>query len=421
MNLFEKTYRKAERYFLQNASVQALNVQAVTKSGDAKSNYLNKEAESLQRQTLKEWKMALLMANDQDYPDRSALQTLYENLMLDNHLGSTIESRILHSQRSDFKIVDQKGNENEELSSLFERPWFEDFIKMTINVRFEGTQLIELFETDPQTKELLEIETIPMAHFNAKKGLILKNSGDTTGWNYREGPLRHHYIQIGKPDDLGMLAKMAPVVLGKKMGWGAWLDYLDKYGVGNLFITTEHQDPKELKRLEQAASNFKANGWMVSNGNEKYEIKGSEAGNPQNFDLLIERANGEISKRILGGSGITDEKNFVGSAEIQFNLAKDRYKSDLLLLENIINQELFPRLVKLSSVYAPLENYYFEWEEKPEDKKEVAERVARLAPYFDMDVEELSQRLGITLLDQRSGDNPFGSNPAAKKKSLNNT
>src|SRR5699024_121234 len=142
--------------------------------------------------------------------------------------------------------------------------------------------------------------------------------------------------------DLGMLAKMAPVVLGKKMGWGSWLDYLNKYGVGNLFVTTEHQDPKELAKLEEAARHFKANGWIVSNGNEDYDIKGTEAGNPQNFDLLIERANSEISKRILGGSGITDEKSFVGSAEIQFKLAQARYDSDLLLLENIINQELFP-------------------------------------------------------------------------------
>ena len=54
------------------------------------------------------------------------------------------------------------------------------------------------------------------------------------------------------------------------------------------------------------------------------------------FDKLIERANGEMSKRILGGSGLTDEKSFVGSSEIQFRLAKDRFESDKLLVKNII-------------------------------------------------------------------------------------
>ncbi|MCO5230156.1 MAG: DUF935 family protein [Chitinophagales bacterium] len=240
-----------------------------------------------------------------------------------------------------------------------------------------------------------------MGHFNPVKGIIIKQLGDENGWNYNQAPLSRFYLQVGKDRDLGMLAKMAPIVLGKKMGWGSWLDYLDKYGVGNLFVTTEHQDMTALKRLENAARNFKANGWMVTNGNETFEIKGNEAGNPQNFDLLMDRANSEMSKRVLGGAGLTDERSFVGSAEIQFKLAEDRYNSDLLLLENLINQELIPRLVMLSPVYAPLANTTFEFRDKPEDLKDLRDTVAALAPHFRMDVEEVSQRLGITLLDQK--------------------
>lgn len=403
-DFFKSAYKKAERYFLENASVQDLNVHAVQK-GNGKSEFLEVEIESMQAQTLEEWKLALLLANNFEHPDKSLLQSLYNNLLLDNHLGSIIDSRILHSQRSPFKITDNDGYEVEELTFLLERTWFEDFVRIALNSRFEGVKLIEIYELDPHTSELLEVEEIPMAHFDAIRGIIKKRPDEQTGWPYKDGQLANHYIQVGKNKDLGLLAKMAPVILSKKLGFGSWLDYVEKYGVGNLFITTDREDTGRLKQLVEAAKNFKASGFMVGRGNEKFEIKGSDAGNPQNFDLLIERANTEMSKRILGGSGITDEKSFVGSAEIQFRMAKDRYDSDRLLLKNVINQQLFPRLAKLSPVYLPLANHYFEWQEEPEDPQYLKDLVTGLAPHFELDIEELSQRLGLNIISQKQKSN----------------
>lgn len=127
-----------------------------------------------------------------------------------------------------------------------------------------------------------------------------------------------------------------------------------------------------------------------------------------------------MSKRILGGSGITDEKSFVGSAEIQFRMAKDRYDSDRLLLKNVINQQLFPRLAKLSPVYLPLANHYFEWQEEPEDPHYLKDLVTGLAPHFDLDIEELSQRLGVTILSQKRNAT-LPELEQDEKKSLNRT
>src|SRR5690606_29299662 len=130
-----------------------------------------------------------------------------------------------------------------------------------------------------------QVTEIPMPYFNAKKGIITKVPGDVNGWDYKNGDLSNYYIQIGKDDDLGMLAGMAPAILAKKMGFGSWLDYLDKYGVGSLFITTDREDNERLKELYEAAKKFKKSGFMVGRGQEKFEIKGGDAGNPANFDL----------------------------------------------------------------------------------------------------------------------------------------
>lgn len=409
---------------LEGLSDREVNVLAVSKgSGQGKSTLLQYDAESMQTQTLKEWKMAILMATDPENPDKTYLSALYKNLLLDNHLASVIDSRILFCQRSAFKLVNEKGDENPDITWLFERTWFEEFIRLCLLSRFEGTKLIEMIDTDPITGELQEIEEIPMSYFNALKGIITKSPGDQNGWPYKDGVLANYYLQVGKNKELGMLANMAPIVLAKKLSIGSWLDYVEKYGVGNLFITTDREDDARLNQLAQAAKNFKSSGFMVGRGQEKFEIKGGDAGNPANFDLLIERANNEISKHILGGAGLTDEKAFVGSSEIQFRLAKDRFESDKLLIKNIINQQLIPRLIKLSPVYSVLNGHYFDWDNsETQTSDDIRDMISTLAPYFELDIEELSQKTGLKILGQKSqsfGLPTSAEDQEAKKKSVN--
>lgn len=420
-NPFVQLYDAVEKTVLKNADITKIRIAMATKGNDRVSNQLLTEAESMQAQTLNEWKLAITMATDPEEPDRSALYTLIKNLMLDNHLASVIDSRILYCQRSPFKIVNEKGEENLELTWLFERTWFEDFIRYTLLSRFEGNTLLELFDIDPITKELLTVNSIPMSHYNTLKGFIMKSAGDTKGWSYKDGSLVNYYIQVGKDKELGLLSQLAPIVLAKKLGLGSWLDYVEKYGVPSLFITTDREDDQRLNQLFEAATNFKSNGFMVGRGNEKFEVgKDTGGGNADNFDKLIERANTEISKRILGGSGVTDEKSFVGSAEIQFRLTKDRFESDKLLVKNVINSQLFPRLLKLSPVYSVLNGHYFDWDNSETySAKEMAEIINIIGTQFELDPEQVSEKTGLKILGQKANAMPYQNEDDKKKSNVN--
>lgn len=396
-------YRKAEKHFLVNADLQSLKVVAVAKGDTAPSRQLTYEAQTLQAQGLEEWKMAVMMASDPEQPDFGQLDKLIKNLMLDNHLSSVIDSRILFCQRSPFKLVDEAGNKDEEATWLMERIWMDDFIRLTIMHRFQARKLIELYDIDPETKELASVNEIPMPFFNPKKGIITKEPGGNVGWDYKEGAYQPYYIQVGKDTDLGMLVDMAPIILAKKLGIASMLGYIEKYGVPALFITTDREDDVRLKELYDAATNFKSNGFMVGRGQEKFEVGKDATGSSENFIKVAEFANDEVSKRILGGSGLTDEKSFVGAAEIQFRLAKDRFDSDKLLVKNVANKDLIPRLIKISPVYSKLKNRYFEWETiESSTPKETAELINILATNFELDAEEVSQKTGFKILSQKN-------------------
>lgn len=412
--MFKKIYQQAESFFLKKADESALRVMAESKSGRGGKSYsgqINYNPETMAAKSLEDWKMAILMATNQESPNFLFWYEMVQNLMLDNHLVSVIESRIAHSQRSNYKIVNEKGDENTDLSWMFQRTWFEDFIYLALMSKYQGRKLLEMIETDPITGELKLITEIPMTNFNAKKGIITKDAGDDNGWDYRNGTYGNYYLQIGRDKDMGVLAQMAPVILAKKLGMGSWLDFVEKFGIPPLFITTEREDDRRLNELFTMATNFKAANFMIGRGQEKFEIPNITTTNAQSvFDALIERCNSEISKRILGGTGLTDEKGFVGSVEIQYQLAKDRFESDKLFLSNLINQQLIPRLIKLSPVYAPLQGNYFEWDNAEAfDSAKIADLVTKLGPYFYIDPEYIQQKTSIPILGVKETTlNTFG-------------
>ncbi|MCO5253621.1 MAG: DUF935 domain-containing protein [Bacteroidetes bacterium] len=408
MSYIKKLYGKLENYVLSHTDERRMRVEMASRSsraGGSESQNLNYEAETMSAKTLRDWKDAVATASDPTNPDRTLIASLYKNLMLNDHLASVIDSRILYSKRRKFKFVGENDKENTEISWLFERPWFFELMDYVIREQFQGTTLIEFGELTPEG-EIAEINEIPQSHFNPIKGIITKNAGDTSGVSYKDGALADYYVQIGKNRDLGMLSQLAPIVLADKLGLGTLLDYIDKFGVPPIFITTDREDTKRLQELYDAASNFRSNHFMVGRGNEKFEIgslgSGASAANLPHI-ALTKLCEERISKRVLGGSGMTDEKAYVGSSEIQFRLAKDRFESDGLLFEYVFNTQIKPRLVKISPVYAGLANHYFKWDDTESlTIKEQVENMSKLGSLFEIDPEYVTKLTGIPIIGTKT-------------------
>ena len=418
-----KIYRVAEAFFLGNAAYTDLNkLMAAGKRQNTAmpSSALTHQATMMRVEDLNSWKLAIMLATDPDNPDKQNLKLLYDNMKLDNHLGSVLDTRIAKTQQSPFKLVHKTSKErNEDAETLFKTLWFQEFMKLVLESKFEGTKLLEVFKTDEEGN-LTEITEIMQSHFNPKKGIILKEPGQTTGEDYKNGPLSTYYIQIGKDyKDLGTFALIAPIILAKKLGLGSWLDFIEKYGVPPLFVTTDREDDDRLLELFEMATNFKANNFMIGRGNEKFEIPNITTSNSQEaFDGLIKRADNEISKRFLGGTGLTDEKGFVGSVEIQFEFAQFRFVSDKLLVAGVVNEKLIPLLIKLSPVYSFLKDYRFEWDDEDEmtiDK--LIKIIEALGKYYEFDPEQIEQITGLKILGVKTNTEQVPAE-ASKKKAV---
>lgn len=418
-----KIYRAAEAFFLGNAPYTTINAfRAEAKKGGAMpSSVVSHSATILRVEDLASWKMAVMMATDPENPNKENLKALYDNMKLDNHLGSVVETRIAKTQQTPFRLMEKNGGDrNEEAETLLKTLWFQDFIKLVLESRFEGTKLIEAFNLNAEGY-LTEVTEISQANFNAVKGIIQKEPGDQAGIPYKTGSLAAYYIQVGRDyRDLGTFALIAPIVLAKKLGIGSWLDFIEKYGIPPLFVTSEREDDDRLMELFEMATNFKANNFMIGRGNEKFEIPNISTSNSQEaFDGLIKRADNEISKRFLGGTGLTDEKGFVGSVEIQFELAQFRFASDRLMVASIVNEKLLPLMAAISPAYSLFANLRFEWDDDEEMTVEkLCDTIQKLGSYFDFDPEQVEQITGLRILGLRSAATPEPGAEAPKKKAV---
>lgn len=411
MNFLQKGYDAIENFFISNASDKKVLAEAGGRRDygtNAPSSQIEYTAQTPAAKSLDDYIRSVQAATDPESPDWSLLYLLHENLLIDDHLESVTESRIAYTQHRKIKMIDDKGNESPELTSLFDRPWYEDMVSITVGHRFRGRRLMELFDlTD--IGELEKVTEIKQPFFNTKKGIIIKRQGDTTGWNYREGAFADYYMQVGADDNLGMFTRMAPIVLAKKLGMGSWLDYIDKYGVPPLFITTDREDETRRQQLYAAAKKFKSNNFMIGRGSEKFEVPNIGASNTDAFERLATRADNMMSKRILGGTGLTDEKGFVGSVEIQYQLALNRFNSDGLFFKHYFNTQIKPRLVKLSPVYKPLEKFRLEFNDaKTLSPQEQIETVLKLGTDYDIDPEFITQLTGIPILGKKQTYVPGG-------------
>lgn len=194
-SIIQKIGNAAERVILSR--VRSSNIFAEYYNRTSGRAEYERQSTTYKKQEIETWTKAVIMATDPEEPRRGELSRFYKGLKLDTHLSSVMDTRFLKVQRSSYKIVNEKGEENEELKELLERPWHDDLIKLTLLRNFQGTTLIELFDVDPETKELLRVLEIPQTNFIAQKGIIVKEEYDDHGVSYRDGRFKDYYVQVG--------------------------------------------------------------------------------------------------------------------------------------------------------------------------------------------------------------------------------
>lgn len=358
------------------------------------------------RQDIKRWRTAIIYAESKSNPNRVELLRCYKDALLDAHLSACIDQRKNSILCRDFKI-EVGEEENEEQTELFETAWFRKFVDLALDSRYFGFTLIDF---GPMIdNEFPDIQAVPREYVCPEFQVVSQYQGGCDGIDITKPEFIPWNMFVGDKYDLGLLLKASSYTIWKKTSLGNWSEYNEKFGVPMRIGKTATSDNEQVTNMEDALKGAGSSFWAVIDTNDAIEFLDSEkSGAFEIFDKMIERSNSEISKLVLGQTGTTDEKSFVGSANVHYNVRQDIIESDAKFIEDLVNDKLIPWLNKYHGYNITGE---FEYEfSQTMTMQEKADLVTKMMPYVQFSAEYLEKEFDIELSDE-----PVMEEPAAGK------
>ena len=288
------------------------------------------------------WKSAIEDFENPYYPLNEDLIRVYNDAVLDAHLYALIEARKQKTTGSDFKIVDEKGEEIEDQTAMIDKQWFADAMSHALDSKFFGFSLLQ-FGDKNGNGDFETVDVVPREFVYAQKSLVRDASTSTTGKAFSS--FAAWVLPAGNPNDLGILSKAVPLTVYKKTALGAWADYTDIYGTPLRLGKTNVRDAETRDNMAEMLENMESSTWAVINTDDEVEmVAGSSTDSHQTFDKQIERLNSEMSKLILGSTMTMDDGSSRSQSEVHENTTNQIAKSDSRWMESWVNDCFIPFL-----------------------------------------------------------------------------
>lgn len=292
--------------------------QAVTdksKSNDlAVINQLASEFADRSRKDIQMWRSALDAADNADNPRWVLLQDLYEYLRSDAHLGSQMDIRRGLTESTRYYVRDSITNkEDPAKSKLLEQEWVFDIIGDLIDHTFFGYTVVQVI--DPL---LGKYDLLPRRNFIPQKNMLLLEVNGDKGIDVTDPAFKDTIIVIKSRDKFGSMNDIVPDLIWKKNARQAWAMFSEKFGIPLVTATTVTRDKKELDRIETMLKALGKAAQAIFPQGTTIDVKDSAAkGDPYNVFLKqMEYCDEQISKRILGGTMISDNGSSRSQSEV---------------------------------------------------------------------------------------------------------
>ncbi len=297
---------------------------------------------------MKIWREAVNIAMAPMRPRREELYMMYTTAMEDPHLLAQVRTARFTVQMAPYKIM-RNGKEDKKIKEqLLDTPWFHEYLEYAVDSEIYGHSLVEILEKDKDGR-ITKIWTMYREHVRPWMGQFVIDTGMETGISYKEAPWNKHLIEIGKPDDLGLLKVLSKLVIRKEYNVVDWGRRNERFGMPTIIVKTTTRDKKELDAKEDWLRNFGANGYAILDDADTFELKESMAntgGAHVTYKDFAQAIDDAISELVNGQTGTMDEKAYVGSAEVHERILNKYIMARMRRIQNHINFELFPWLIQ---------------------------------------------------------------------------
>lgn len=291
-------------------------------------------------QDIGNWRDAMRSA-EATVPRRVELYDLYEDILLDAHLRSVVEKRLMAVTNIEWTFSDAEGNEIEQLAEWCDTPDFERIVREILNSKLWGYSMLELsFHPDGGIGSYL----IPRKHMRPLEGQVSVEQTGNGSIDIRTGIYAETVLELGDPRDLGLLLAAAQYAIIKRGNISDYALFTEVFGMPLIDAVWDGYDEKQKVLLLEALDKFGSGGQMVRPAGTQLEFKQGGQNNPTG-DLYMNLAkfcNSEMSKLFVGQTETTESSPSSGQAQatVHADTEDDINRSDRNFVRRILNRRL---------------------------------------------------------------------------------
>lgn len=335
--------------------------------------------------------------------DRSKLIDLYEAcVQQDAHLSGvleTLESQIV-GERYMLARQNEKGRYEKDVDETrkIQGTQFTKIIRGIVEAKLYGYTGIEICpEINPRTGKLNEVNIIERRNILPDQKRIVRRQGIwLPGWDFEDKKYEKLYVLINS-GTLGLFSSTTPLILAKKFTVANYVNFSHTYGQPIIHGKTEGESIQDRQRLANEIASAAQNKVVVTGLNDEVDIKTFSMSNSEHiFTGLIEHVNAEVSNLILGSESMAGAtQSYVGATRAHQDIFRDRIAVYREYIENVMNEEIIPRLVAIGYIKPGLE---FKYSNRLEmSNKEQIELFSALSDRFEVPSEEVEKTFGVAV------------------------
>lgn len=332
---------------------------------------------------LKMWREAEVEATLAYTPQRIRMQRMFLDTGKNEHVKACLVKRNRLTTLRKFKICDDDGKEDENLTKLFKKKWFRKFLIHVLNANYYGYSLISLGAV--VNDAFPDLDVIRRWNVSPDRDNVTAFVYSLSGPDFKDKEYEPWHIWVPTATETGEgkcgyglfyeIAK-TEILLRNNTQYNA--DYQEVFGQPIRVAHTTKTEEHERGELDKALRNMGSQAYIIlDDGDDKIElIESKNAGTAyQSYGDFEKRMEARITKVILGHAdamasipGKLGSGQKQGAEESPVEKAMDDIQvEDGTLCEDVVNEELLPRM-RLFGFPIPLEKH-FEFVNDNEDEE----------------------------------------------------
>lgn len=369
---------------------------------ETKKKSINKEVikEPLDRirASLKTWGEAVLDAENPYMPEGIKYQNLlniYRNIELDPHVSAMTETIYNKVHQTPFQIIGKDGEKDEEKTEMFKYSWFGDFVRGILDADYWGFSLMQI--TGIENGNIKTLDNIERFYIRPESKGVSKNLWqDEISFDFSKSPLDKWTVFVKSPKHLGRYNIIAKRFILKREVEQFWAVYNELFTTPYYTVKTDFDNKNHRNNLINWLQARKHSGFAVVGKDDEISAISGGAGSFSSYKEFELSTNQAMSKAFLGSTMVLDDGSSRSQAEVHENNTDSFIQSKRVWIEGIINEQLIPKMQAIGLNITT--DYKFRWIlSQKMTVKDYSNLISQIAPYFDLDDKEVSEKIGMTV------------------------